>query len=815
MMSEDDNKALIQQLIPYYSDENFNERLEYLTQKLSKSRRFLIKMEINRLYHDCNQNIDLRGRVSDQCREHKHDGLIHYLDDTALKLFEETLSDYGTYTVGVFEKVTNTKNSYREKQLKDDKARRSELQSRNTTNIIENIPTTKVDNEEHIPPNYSPKVSLGNLNYRIEERFNILAPVTVRLPNGQSANVITTNLSVQGARVKLAQNLKVTIGDMIYLDFLEVENNLAADIAYQIVDVLTNNEKMWLCLKRIHKQPNIDKALEAYIKTNRRGIATDVEHIIDGIRSLGYQYVHLNKMVGLPLFFEQQQEKYKPLFALSNFENKPVLDYWRTHNNTLRINSLCSHDRISNILSFNQPEKPTLLFCFTHIAKGRKHFYSATEHELEQSGLTDLFMQFGAGKESFKIYQLYLHNVQDYQWKMPDILPLHLIAKENLTLAQNKHLLKLHDIKLMAYLLDITNSENFTFYRDRDIGEQQVTLLQQFGHKDDQDHGLNLIETNTMTMSNRREDRFTYQTRVLINLKRDQYAATTIDFSVHGMQVNVEQELPVSKGDILEVVVPLFNKAAKHEEDSILFYEVMHISNEGQIINLKISVTPETEHGPKTIYRIIKSNQHNLTAQVAPPASFTKSLCLLYSNYISSLVINISKIHNNYKISQVIEPKVHNPLFNLFSALSSTPSHCDMSAISQNNTLKEIFSGPLMLINPTSPAIFREVYIQLINDRVTGRYNTLTHYVEDFKTPKQHNDFMKKALKEGQLFAIRIIISRVPPINYKTFSREIIYAAKQVSYKTRQLQADLDTIVATAEIVDIMDELKQRFNLHS
>lgn len=812
-MSADDNKALIQQLIPYYSDETFNDRLEHLTQKLSKSRRFLIKMEINRLYHDCNKNIDLRGRVSGQCREHKHEDLVHYFDDAALKLFEEVLSDYGKYTVGVFERITNIKNSYREKQLKDDKARRDELQSKNTANIIENIPAVSADNEEHLPPNYSPKVSLTNLNYRIEERFNILAQVTARLPNGQSANVITTNLSVQGARIKLAQNLKVTIGDMLYIDFLEIEDNLAFDIAYKIVDVLTNNDQMWLCLKRIHQQKNIDAALEAYIKINRRGIATDVEHILEAVRSLGYQYVHLNKMVGLPLFFEKKQEKYKPLFALSNFENKPILNYWRTHNNTLRINSLCSHERISNILSLNQPEKPTLLFCFTHIAKGRKNFYSATEHELEQSGLTDLFMQFGASKESFKIYQLYLNDVKDYQWQIPDILPLHLTAKENLTIAQNKHLLKLHDIELMAYLVDITNSENFTFYRSREPDDQKVTLLQQFGHKDDQDHGLNLIETNTMTMSNRREDRFTYQTRVLINLKRDQYTATTIDFSVHGMQINVEQELPVSKGDILEVAVPLFNKAAKREEDSVLFYEVMHLSNENQIINLKIVVTPETEHGPKTIYRIIKGNQHNLTAQVAPPASFTKSLCLLYSNYISSLVINISKIQNNYKISQVIEPKIHNPLFNLFSALSSTPSHCDMSAISQNNTLKEIFSGPMMLISPTSPAIFREVYIQLINDRVTGRYNTLTHYVEDFKTPKQHSDFMKKALREGQLFALRIIISRIAPINYKTFSREIIYAAKQVSFKTRQLQADLDTITATAEIVDIMGELKQRFNL--
>jgi len=816
-MSLDHDKTLIKKIIPYYNDASFSDRFEHITRDLTKSRRFLVKMEVNRLYNDCSRNIDLRGRVTGQCFEHAFEDLIHYVDDVALNVFEETVSVYGKYTQGVFEEVTNTKNSYREKQQKEDADRRNELQNQSLAKSKEaaKSPDT-LEQEIIIPPNFAQKVSLTNLHARSEERINILTRVKVRMANGRTVHALTTNMSLHGAKIKLANTYKITVGDNIYLDYIEIkqdeEHKIPLELAYEVLDIQVNNDQHLLNLNRLHHQPDVDNVLDKFIKIERRKSPTDVEHIIEAVRSLGFQYIHLNKMVGLPIFFEKSQDKFRALFALSNIENKPLLNYWRIHNNSLRINSLCSHLRIVQILAKNQPEVPTLIFCFTHIAKGRKHFYSATEHELKETGLTDLFMQFGANKESWKVYQLYLNNVQHYEWHMPDVLPQHLLVKEKSTLEQHKHLLKLHDIEAMAYLVDISDDLNIPFYQQRSPVNNKINQLQQFGHKDANDTGLKLIETNTMTMSNRREDRFTHQTKVIIHHKRKQYLGMTIDFSVHGIQVQLAENSAAVKGDILDITIPLFNKAAKTQEDAILCYEVMRISGEGKILNLKISVTPETQYGPKAIYRIIKGNQHKLTAQIAPPANFTKSLILLYSHYLSSLVIILSKVQNNYKISHVIKPEQHNNLYNLFSVLSPYITHCDMSAISQNNTLKDIFLGTLKQLSADSSAESKEVYVQLISEGVSGSYRTLTHYFDSFKSPIEHGEFIKSASKEGQLFALRIMMNRSPAMNYKAFSRELIYAAKQASFKTRQLQAEFDAVVATAEIVDILDEVKQRFN---
>lgn len=820
-MSIDEDKALIKKLIPYYRDANFNERFEHVTRDLSKSRRFLVKMEINRLFNDCPRNIDLRGRVDGQCVEHPYADLVHYLDDVALNTFEEALSVYGKFTMGVYEEVTNAKNSYREKQLKEDEARRNELKNQSLAKAKKR--TIETDSEEKeknivIPPHFAKKISLTDLNQRFEERVNILTRVKVRLANGRTVHGLTSNMSTRGAKIKLTNAYKIAIGDTLYIEYVEIEQPpeeaISLELAYKVLDANSQSDQHWINLHRVHQQVEVDNVLTKFIKKERSSNSTDVEHIIEAVRSLGYQYIHLNKMVGLPLFFERQDEKLHPLFALSNFENKNILNYWRTHNNILRISALVSHQRLSDLLALNHPEKPTLIFCFTHIARGRKYFYSATEHELMASGLTDLFFQFGAGKDSWKVYQLYVTDINNYEWHMPEVLPQHLVLKEKSTLEQHKHLLKLHDLETMAYLHDITNCHDFKHYRMRQPADPRINQLQRFGHKEVKENGIKLIETNVMTMSNRREDRFTYQTKAAIVQKRKRVEGITVDFSVHGVQINLREPIEARKGDIIDVSIPLFNKAAKQPEDAVLHYEIMRVAKDKKILNLKIHMTPETEHGPKGIYRIIKGNQHKLTAQIAPPANFTKSLIFMYCHYISSLVIMISKVKNHYTISQVIKPGQHNPLYNLFSVLSPIDNHCDMSSLSQNNLFKELFTDTLMQLTPTSPAASKEVYIQLIHEGESTNYRTLTHLFEELETAQEHCDFIENAEKEGQLFALRITMGRTPSMNYKAFSREIIYAAKQTSYKTRQLQAELDGVIGTAEIVDIMAEVKQRFNCH-
>jgi len=769
-------------------------------------------MEVNRLHTDCHRSIDLRGKVESNCNEYQHQGLTHHLDSVAIDAFEEAISVYTKYTTGVFEEVTNTQNSYREKQLQQDQSRRAALTQQSQLKSQRKV---ALGEDSVIPPHHVSTISLTDFKPRIEERINVLTPINVRLANGRNIQGVSSNLSIHGAKIKLSDGYNIEEGDALYISFNELtqedsDEPLKLDIPYIVINHHTNKDSHWFSLNRQHQDGELDVLIAQFIKSARKNVATDVEHIIGAVRSLGYQQLYMNRISGLPIFFSQEEDKYQALFSLCNGHNRQILNYWRNQQNQLKIVGLFSQKRLAYLTHEKNPNSTTV-YCFTHISKGKKYFYSATDYELEEQGLADLFFQFGAGKSSWKVYQLHTTTIVDHHWQLPDVLPQHLVQKEQLTLEQHKHLLKLHNISLMTYLIEISDQRSQACYQTRQPGDKKINKLQQFGHSDAQPIGLDIIETNNQAQ--RCEDRFNYQTKIIIARHKKEYTGATSDFSVHGMQVNMKHSIDLSKGELIKLEMPLLEKVSGKKELAFLQYEVMRVTPDGRTLNLRIKQSPEFDHGPRLIYRIIKKNQHRLSAQVAPPANLTKSINLFYCHHIDCLPLVIAKAGNSYKISHAINPTPDNSLFNLFNVLSGTEEYCNISALSQQNTFKEIFSNTLMQLTPYGEPAFKEIYIQLVNDPQNHGYKAVTSYFEQFENAEQHRQFIKQARSKGQLFIIRLVIGRCQEVNYKQVSRELIYAAKQASFKTRQLQAELDAVVAIAELVDISDEISQRFML--
>jgi len=114
-MSTDFSKyqSIIEQLRGDVGSANFEAKFASLTQKLTKKDQFLLKMEVKRLASPCTRLVDLRGLVNGECRLYEHQERSHYLDETAIKIFEENVAYYDGYTFGVYDAVTNTENNFR------------------------------------------------------------------------------------------------------------------------------------------------------------------------------------------------------------------------------------------------------------------------------------------------------------------------------------------------------------------------------------------------------------------------------------------------------------------------------------------------------------------------------------------------------------------------------------------------------------------------------------------------------------------------------------------------------------------------------
>ncbi|MEQ3652676.1 MAG: PilZ domain-containing protein, partial [Glaciecola sp.] len=94
-------RALINKLAPMLEQAAFKRLFEDVTKDLSNEKRFLIKMEIQRLAKPCLRVLDLRSKVPQPCEFVTYKGITHYLDAKSSKLFEEQTRAYGKYTFGV------------------------------------------------------------------------------------------------------------------------------------------------------------------------------------------------------------------------------------------------------------------------------------------------------------------------------------------------------------------------------------------------------------------------------------------------------------------------------------------------------------------------------------------------------------------------------------------------------------------------------------------------------------------------------------------------------------------------------------------
>ncbi|MGL5048082.1 MAG: PilZ domain-containing protein, partial [Shewanella sp.] len=223
-MSLDNHSALIEQLKPLLMEPNFQEIFQQLTIDETNSTRFLVKMELSRLASPCTRIIDLRDKSELPCVEVILGQLRHFLDEPASNSLHEAMSLYRSqYTLGVYEYVLNSHQQ-----------RRSQLQQ----GII------RVETVEP-GPFMVPGVVLGHYFNRVEERMNYSIRIAASQPGRTEMFGITADLSIGGARIRLAVNHPFDLDHPLKVKLLELSEefyypDLQLGVDYKIVDSQTN-----------------------------------------------------------------------------------------------------------------------------------------------------------------------------------------------------------------------------------------------------------------------------------------------------------------------------------------------------------------------------------------------------------------------------------------------------------------------------------------------------------------------------------------------------------------------------------------------
>lgn len=465
------HEDLVNELKQYLGNTKFDMIFKSKTAELTKPEQFLMKMEMSRLSQPVARFVDLRGLVTGHVKPYEHNGKQHFMDDTAIEVFEKALEQHGEYTLAVYEAVMNTENNHRVLQKKAiEKAELPELDDSLDTDVIK----------------------FASYESRREERMNYSIKVTITYDDKKNIAASTSDISLSGCKVKLVTRHILKKGQLIAMRLVGLEQDfelgLKNGIQYEVVAVENiSREYNHIRLKRTYVENNeaFDRFLKSFIHGNKRRYKVNLDNTLDAVVSKGYEQYYIPRVTSLYVFLSKKDDHYYPSLSLTTENNIFIQRYFTDERATPCLYNVLNHQRITQLLTQTTAVKEDYLYTFTHVSSGKIYYYSATRSELEKTPeLSSLFLSFGSQKESWQCFKLQIMPTHPDDSYIPLSLPNS--AGENIEKLNKppsprvEGLVK--DVKYIVVLTSIGNAVEQEQYKKLNYDKALVNQLKHFGH---------------------------------------------------------------------------------------------------------------------------------------------------------------------------------------------------------------------------------------------------------------------------------------------------------------------------------------------
>ncbi|WP_311568659.1 PilZ domain-containing protein [Photobacterium arenosum] len=783
----DEYKGLIEQLLPAYDSGDFNDLFQHLTADLSGPVRLQVKMEINRLMAPCRQPVDLRGKVSGECRPYDMHGMTHWLDDVAMNVYRRRIKTYGEqYRVGLFESLMNTRNNFRVMQQQDTQA----------------------------PPPEEPAEALpfgaellrfGYHLSRSEQRIQITTPVVLTLPYSQEVNGTTSDISPSGARFRVSSAFRYHTGQVVTAFFPELakqlkDERLVQGISYRILGVsphADNDSYIWLRLMMIESSDALKEAIEARQKMAASRSRQNHEDKIIQSRTRGYEHSFLKHTSSIPLFFAGNELKY----CLQTEHNRHLWEHWHDERNQSVINHLLSEDRIRTLGQEGLSQGSTLIYSFTHQHEGKTYFYSAALPEMSVEE-RQLFWQIGATRESWRVVRLTLYPIsQDDKIQLQEIAPELLETLSSLT-----HI---------GVLQNLTNKDGQHDYRLTEKPALPSKYLHTFRHPRNPVSGSRAIYFDPKPQ--RSESRFLFRTPVSLSqpTAADKEASilsgTSIDVSTRGLNIRLTEPLDAKRGDVLKVTFDELLKMAKDAPLKRIPYQVVRLSPDRRNVQLETGRGDDATRSEHFLRRLIKHNEERLpvSEEIMPAGPLLQAMHQMLLTRLNCLPFFCEKIDNQVKVRALGANQPLPALGKLMMELGDG-KQINLAPIFQNR-VKALLSEPMRPITVSEPYV-HEMYLAVLPQPL-GQPKVLSKLFSDFPTGDTRRRFAQQAREQGHFLAVRI--TTVPMLDPTTalISRELAELSRLAMHRARALENEFTSLMGFGEFYDVTDEVLLRLGL--
>ncbi|GAA6206039.1 PilZ domain-containing protein [Thalassotalea sp. SU-HH00458] len=792
---------------------DFEAEFSHVTKNIPKTERFLLKMELKRLANPCTRLIDLRGHVDGECRAFEHEGRTHYLDDIAIRVFEESFADYQGYTFGVYEAVMNTENNFRVIYQNE----KNQIKTPNVT-----VKPAKVFEKSQYPAQL---FSFGPYFNRSEERMNFAIALQVHFSDDKMVEGTCSDISVNGCKFRFNSVENIKIRQLITIRFSGLEGEFQFDkkekFTYEVRNIQIIEGLQLVGVSRVYTSPEekdgFKQFLKGYIQGNKRRYKINLDNTIKALQSRSFEQFALPKSNELPIFIEDVQGKLAPRFALTCHNNQNIFQYWQDEKRQSTLSYLVTPDRFLRIKKAAMLGKSVLVYSFIHVSQGKMYFYTADNVQLdEDADFMRQYLGFAASKESFAITQLnYLALNSEYADS-----PLTLsntIAKKDEYLnipASDDVKESLSRLTAIITATNITNKEIHAFYQALPFDNINTNKLKNFGHKRLVE-SVNVDDVGINYNNQRQEPRFVYKTAIVVDADGVISQGISQDFSTSGLKIALDKSSLLKRGDVVNITFPQLQKITSSFDLQSLPYEVMRVNTSKTIINLRVFVEKHQHIGRAFFKALIQKNREKLTpdeyAMLSP--GLAKALRNIYSASLQTVALMIQTSGSRYKIEAVTTNNKNSRILSYCKQLSDRNHHYNLYPLLSNMQATSLMNTTLKKLQAGDRPVSDILYIAINPENEMVDKAVTTKLDEELQTDKLKKIFIKNALKRGEFFCIKVVVSRTDDPDMQYLNPELSYISSYAIHRGKQLEQEIWSVAGVVQVFDITQEAMMRFHL--
>lgn len=792
---------------------DFESRFATVAGKIPKTDRFLLKMELKRLAAPCTRLIDLRGHVDGECRPFEHESRVHYLDDVAIKVFEDSVNEYGGYSFGVYEAVMNTENNFR---------------------VIYQREKNQLDNAQVVTA--APKIfektqypaqlfSFGPYFNRSEERMNFAIAIQVDIDEGKTVEATSSDLSVNGCKFRFNQLQKIKLRQLVKIRFsgLEGEFQFGAEdsFTYEVRNIQVIDNIQLVGVSRIYstseKRDGFRQFLKGFIQGNKRRYKINLDNSIAALQSRSIEQFVLPKSSELPIFVQNIKGRVAPRYALTCHNNQAIYQYWQDEKRQSTLGNLVTSERLLRLKKAASAGKTLIVFSFIHISNGKSYFYTADTEQLgTDKEFMPQFLGFAASKPTFAITQLsYL--LLDVKLAESPLTLANTLSKKDQYLNQSIEQETTDTLELLSDIVvaqNITTLDTTSFYQTLSFENINTGKLKQFGHKRSTD--IIKVDDVGINYNNQRQElRFKYKTPVVASSGNVSWKGVSHDFSTSGLKIEVEKAVILKKGDIVDVSFPQLQKITSSFDLKGLPYEVMRVNNAKTIINLRVYVEKHQHIGRSFFKALIQKNKDKLTpdeyAMMSP--DLAKALRNIYSRSLKTVSLIIQTSGSRYKIETIATNDKHSKLLSYCKQLSDRNQHYNLYPLLNNQQATSLMNSTLKKMQAGDPPICDTLYVAInLENKMVDKAVT-TKLESELQSDTLKKMFIKKALTRGEFFCLKVLVSRTDEPDMEHLNPELSYISSYAIHRGKQLEQEIWSVAGTIQVFDITHEARVRYHL--